>query len=156
MPAGQCQEKVIAKGALFPQFLAPSNHFQPPKRACAISSRPAAAPPGSSSKALGNSLPPWLVIALNQTGLAASPARWLPCSASAATRRPSASPPSASLLLSLAPADLWQSARSQIASYEHRTSELQLALATEKEALEAVLREVKQLEDGERSHASED
>ncbi|KAL4438490.1 hypothetical protein ABPG77_000138 [Micractinium sp. CCAP 211/92] len=44
-------------------------------------------------------------------------------------------------------ADLWQSARSQIASYEHRTSELQLALATEKEALEAVLREVKQLED---------
>ncbi|KAL4431301.1 hypothetical protein ABPG75_006557 [Micractinium tetrahymenae] len=44
-------------------------------------------------------------------------------------------------------ADLWQSARSQIASYEHRTSELQLTLSTEKEALEAVLREMKKLED---------
>ncbi|PSC74573.1 hypothetical protein C2E20_2359 [Micractinium conductrix] len=45
-------------------------------------------------------------------------------------------------------ADIWAAARSQIASYEHRSSELALALATEKEALQAVQREVKHLNEG--------
>ena len=48
------------------------------------------------------------------------------------------------------PADIWAAARSQIASYEHRSSELALALATEKEALQAVQREVKHLNEGRR------
>ena len=47
-------------------------------------------------------------------------------------------------------ADLWQEARKQCANYERRSSELALALATEKAALEALQREVKKLEEGER------
>ena len=48
-------------------------------------------------------------------------------------------------------AELWQEARKQCADYERRSSELGLALATEKAALEALQREVKKLEEGERA-----
>lgn len=47
-------------------------------------------------------------------------------------------------------AELWQAARRQVADYEQKSAELGLALATEKQALEAVEREVKKLEDGAR------
>ena len=45
-------------------------------------------------------------------------------------------------------AELWQAARRQVAEYEQRSAELSLALATEKQALEAVEREVKKLDEG--------
>lgn len=47
-------------------------------------------------------------------------------------------------------AELWQAARKQVAGYEQRSAELSLALATERSSLEAVQREVKQLDEGER------
>lgn len=49
--------------------------------------------------------------------------------------------------------DLWQAARKQVGEFEQRSAELALVLATEKQALEAVEREVKKIEEGARRQA---
>lgn len=45
--------------------------------------------------------------------------------------------------------ELWAAARRQVAEYEQRSAELSLTLSAEKQALEAVEREVKKLMEGE-------